>query len=62
MKFENDDEHKGKMIEVNKPNPKHKFKCLIKLKEGKIIEVDFENETRQGLGRPVCDQGAIPQR
>ena len=46
MKFENGDEHKGKVIEVNKPNSKHKFKCLIKLKEGKIIEVDFENEIK----------------
>ena len=46
MKFENGDEHKGKVIEVNKPNSKYKFKCLIKLKEGKIIEVDFENEIK----------------
>ena len=46
MKFEYGDEHKEKVIEVNKPNSKHKFKCLIRLKEGKIMEVDFENEIR----------------
>ena len=46
MTFKNGDEHKGKVTEVNKPNSKHKFKCLLKLMGGKIIEVDFENDIK----------------
>ena len=47
MTFKNGDKHKGKVIEVNKPNSKHKFKCIVKLMEGKYCEIDFENEIKE---------------
>lgn len=47
MTFKNGEEHKGKVTEVNKPNSKRKFVCLIKLEGGKIVEVDFENEIKE---------------